>query len=206
MLLIATGFTWFLGNFSAVEVAWIAWIGRHGIYLHRGPLVHAVLAFPSGRAASRVERVAVGVGYMAALVTPVWRSEWLTIGLAVLVVAVATWSYATAVARERRARRTALWVAGTLGGVLAAGAAARLAYPGEVVEDAAVLTYQAVLCVCAVGLTSGLLSRPWDVAVADLVVDLGEARSDTLRDSLAHALGDPTAGGRLLVARGRGVR
>jgi signal transduction histidine kinase len=80
-----------------------------------------------------------------------------------------------------------------LGAVLAGGAVARLVVPGDVAEDASLLSYQVVVCLVAVGLASSLLSRPWEhAAVADLVVDLGEARSDTLRDALSRALGDPT--------------
>jgi signal transduction histidine kinase len=193
VLLAASGFTWFLGNFAGASLAWVAWIGRHGIYIHRGPLVQAVLAFPTGRPVSRMERVAVAVFYTAAVLTPVWGNEWLTIGLAALLVVIAAGRYAVSVAAERRARRTAMRLAVVLGAVLAGGAVARLVFSGDVAEDASLLTYQLVLCLTAVGLMSGLLSRRWEqVAVTDLVVDLGAARSDTLRDALAHALGDPT--------------
>src|SRR5262249_10287940 len=45
----------------------------------------------------------------------------------------------------------------------------------------------------AAGLLIGLVRWPWESAeVADLVVELGEARSGTLRDELARALGDPS--------------
>jgi signal transduction histidine kinase len=193
LLLVASGFAWFLGNFASVSTAWIAWVAAHGVYLHRGPLVHAVVTFPMGRAATRLERAAVAVGYVAALVTPVWRNESVTVGLAVLLVIVAARRYMTAVAGERRARRTAMWVAVAVGAVLAGGAFARLAWPGDTAEDASLLAYQVVLCLSAVVLAGGLSSRPWEqVAVTDLVVELGEARSDALRDSLARALGDPT--------------
>jgi signal transduction histidine kinase len=193
LLLVASGFTWFLGNFAGVSTEWIAWIAAHGVYLHRGPLLHAVVTFPTGRAATRLERAAVVVGYIAALVTPVWRNEWVTVWLAVLLVVVAVRRHATAIARERRARRTAMRIAVAVGAVLAAGALARLAFSGDTAEDASLLAYQAVLCVTAVVLANGVLSRPWErVAVTDLVVELGEARSDALRDSLARALGDPT--------------
>src|SRR5262245_9298607 len=40
-LLAASGFTWFLNNFDNSEWAWLAWIGTYGLYVHRGPLVHA---------------------------------------------------------------------------------------------------------------------------------------------------------------------
>jgi signal transduction histidine kinase len=193
MLLAASGFTWFLGNFAGVGSEWVAWIAAHGIYVHRGPLFAAVVTFPTGRSVTRLERGAVAAGYAAALFTAVWGNEWLTIGLAVLLVVVAVRLFATAVSAERRARRLALQVAIALGAVLAGGAVARLAFPGDAADDAALLAYQGVTCVAAVGLAGGLLSRPWEqVAVTDLVVELGEARSDTLRDSLARALGDPS--------------
>jgi signal transduction histidine kinase len=193
LLLVASGFTWFLGNFAGVSTDWMAWIAAHGVYLHRGPLLHAVVTFPTGRAATRLERAAVAVGYIAAFVTPVWRNEWVTVGLAVLLVVVAVRRHATAVVGERRARRTAMRIAVAVGAVLAGGALARLAFSGDTAEDASLLAYQAVLCATAVVLANGLLSGPWvQVAVTDLVVELGEARSDALRDSLARALGDPT--------------
>ena len=51
-LMAATGFTWFLGNFASVGVAAVAWAAAHLVYLHRGPLVQLVLAYPSGRPGS----------------------------------------------------------------------------------------------------------------------------------------------------------
>ena len=45
----------------------------------------------------------------------------------------------------------------------------------------------------AVALLAALVREPWArKGITDLVVDLGEARSETLRDALARALGDPT--------------
>jgi signal transduction histidine kinase len=49
------------------------------------------------------------------------------------------------------------------------------------------------LCALAFALLAGLIARPWErVPLADLVVELGEARSGTLRTALARMLGDPT--------------
>ena len=54
-------------------------------------------------------------------------------------------------------------------------------------------SYEAALCALAVALLAALVREPWARSrVTDLVVDLGEARSGTLRDALARALGDPT--------------
>jgi hypothetical protein len=73
-LLAATGFTWFVGNFAQVGVAAVAWVAAHLVYLHRGPLVQLVLAYPSGRPGSRLIRGAVALGYAVAVITPIWRA------------------------------------------------------------------------------------------------------------------------------------
>jgi hypothetical protein len=187
-LLAATGFAWFLGNF-----------GTGALYLYRGPLVHLLVTYPSGRPSSRREVAAVAVGYATAVVTPVWRSEVVTIVLAALLVAVCARSYVGSVGPARRARLVALWAAGGLGLALAGGAAARLAVPDGDAGDPSLLALEATLCGLAGGLLAGLLSRSWEQgAVTDLVIELGENRGRTLRDELARALADPTPRGRLL--------
>jgi signal transduction histidine kinase len=189
----ATGFTWFLGNFVHSGIGVVDWVAARTIYLHRGPLVHLVLAYPTGLASTKLSRGAVAAGYAAALLTFVWRDEAATIVLGGLLVAIAASEYARAVGRSRRARVGATWATTGLGLVLAAGAAARLAIPGGDAVAPASLAYQVVLIAIACGLLIGLLSASWErAAVTDLVVELGEARSGTLRGELASALGDPT--------------
>jgi signal transduction histidine kinase len=192
-LMAATGFTWFLGNFASVGVAAVAWAAAHLVYLHRGPLVQLVLAYPSGRPGSRLVRGAVAVGYAAAIITPIWRSEAATILLAGLLLAVCAREYVQAVGRARRARLIALQATAGLSLVLAGIAAARLLLPPEEVSGLTLLLYEVALCVLAGGLLAGLLVAPWQqTAVADLVVELGEVRSGTLRGELSRALGDPS--------------
>lgn len=193
VLLTATGFSWFLGNFGASDLAFVAWLGTHALYLYRGPLVHLLVTYPSGRLSSRVEWVAVGVGYAAAIVTPVWRGDVATIVLAVLLAGVCGRAYLLAVGPARHGRLVALQVAAGLALALAGGAAARLASPAEDAGELSLLALEAVLCASAGVLVSWLLSpsRGGSV-VTDLVVELGEGPSGTLRDELAHALGDPT--------------
>ena len=182
LLLAATGVAWFAGN-----------IAESLVYLHRGPLVHCVLAYPSGRLRSNVERAAVAAAYLAALAAPVGRSETATIALAVLVFGVAARGYRLAVGAERRARLYAVRAASALGLVLAAAAATRLALPDGAANEAVLLAYEVALVAVAVGLLIGLLRAPWErVVVTDLVVELGDVSSGTLRDALARALGDPT--------------
>jgi signal transduction histidine kinase len=192
-LMAATGFTWFLGNFAQIGVAAVAWVAAHLVYLHRGPLVQLVLTYPTGRPGSRLVRGAVAVGYAAAVITPIWRSAGATMLLAGLLAAVCALDYVRAVGRARRAHLIALQVAAGLSLVLAGTAAARLLLPPGDVSGPSLLVYEAALCMLAGGLLAGLLIAPWQrAAVADLVVELGEARSGTLRGELARALGDPS--------------
>lgn len=192
-LMAAAGFSWFFGNFTGVDAGAVAWMAAHTLYFHRGPLVHLVLTYPTGRQSSWLVRVAVAVGYAAAIVTPVWRSEIGTIILAALLVVVSAGIYLRTVGRSRRARLLALLATTGFSVVLGGYAAARLAVPAAAVSGVSILAYQVTLCAIAGGLLAGLLSAPWErSAVTDLVVELGEARSGSLRDALARALGDST--------------
>jgi signal transduction histidine kinase len=192
-LMAATGFAWFAGNFATADLGPLDWLAAHALYLYRGPLFHLVLSYPRGRLAGRIERAAVAVGYVAALVTPAWRSGTTTIVLASLLVGLAGRSYLRAAGRERRERLAALQATAFLGAVLAADALLRLAVSTPDAKDATLLANEAALVVLAVSLLAALLRWPWERAeVTDFVVELGEARSGTLRDELARALGDPT--------------
>src|SRR5262245_51827790 len=48
-LLAATGFAWFLGTFATSTLEAAADFGALFVTLHRGPLVHALIAYPTGR-------------------------------------------------------------------------------------------------------------------------------------------------------------
>src|SRR5512133_2103418 len=193
VLMAATGFAWFAGNFATAGLGPLDWLAGHALYLYRGPLVQLVLSYPRGRLAGRIERAAVALGYLAAIVTPAGRSGTTTIVLASLLVGVAGRSYLHAAGRERRERLAALQATAFLGAVLAGDALVRLAVSTPEAKDATLLANEAVLVALAVSLLAGLLRWPWERAeVTDFVVELGEARSGTLRDALARALGDPT--------------
>jgi signal transduction histidine kinase len=180
-IMTAAAFTWFLGTF-----------GGWALYLHRGPLAQLVLTYPSGRLQSRLERASTAAAYLYAAVYPIAANDYATIVFAVGLVAVAARRYATAGGPERRARGAALAAAVAFGFVLVLGAATQL---GNADVDRTVLwTYDAVVLLVALGLGADLLWGRWVRAmVTGLVVDLGRAGSaGTLRDRLAHALGDPT--------------
>jgi signal transduction histidine kinase len=192
-LMTATGFSWFFGNFANVGVAPVAWLAAHAVFLYRGPLAQLLVTYPSGHCSSRLERCAVAVAYAVALITAVWQSEMATIGLAVLLVSSCTRSYLVTVGPMRRLRRLALWAAVGLGLVLVGGAAAHLAVPSGTANEPSLLALEATLCAIAGGLLAALLAAPSErTVVTDLVVELGESRSDVLRDELSRALGDPT--------------
>jgi signal transduction histidine kinase len=182
LLIAATGFAWFVGSLSASAVD-----------LHRGPLVHLVLSYPSGTLSRRGVRLAVVAGYVAAVAPAVWRSEVATIATSALLVGVAGVVHTRAVGGERRTSGYALRATALLAVVLAGTASLRLAVPTQEVTDATLLAYEGALCLLAGALLAGLLRAPWEQApVTDLVLELGEARSGSLRDALAGALGDPT--------------
>jgi signal transduction histidine kinase len=192
MLMSATGFSWFLGNLAGVGSEAVAWVAAHGLYLYRGPLLHLVLTYPNGRASSRLTRTAVTIAYATAIITPLWGNAVVTILLATCLLAVSALQYVRAVGPARRAGAFALWAAAGLSSVLAGTAAARLVLPSGEVDLALLLVYEASLCVIAAGLCAGLLVAPWERApVTDLVVQLGRARSWTLRGELSSVLGDP---------------
>ncbi len=182
-LLAATGFAWFAANL----------LGDQALYLHRGPLIHLTLSYPYGRLGSRLDRVAVAVAYGAALVPAVWSSDVGSFGLCAFFVLVAGHGHMRALGRERRTRRAAFGATAFIGAVLAGSAAARLAVPTAELADTTLLVYELALCTLAVALLAGLVGQPWTrTKVTDLVVDLGQTGSGTLRDALAETLGDPT--------------
>jgi signal transduction histidine kinase len=192
-LLTATGFVWFAPNFATVGVGSFAWLSGHVLYLYRGPLVQLVLTYPRGRRAGRLEALTVAVGYGVAVFTTVWRSELATIVLAAVMIGVAVRAYFLSAGRERRERLFGVEATVFLAIVLMATASIRLAIPTYTADTATLRAFEVALCALSVSLLIGLLRAPWDRAeVTDLVVELGEGRSATLRDALARVLGDPS--------------
>jgi hypothetical protein len=180
-LMAAAGSAWFLGS-----------VWSSALYLHRGPLAHLILAYPSGRLSLRRERIAVVAAYLYAAAYAVAENDYATIAFAFGLVAVSASRYFVAGGPERRARMSALAAATAFGVVLTGGAAVRLA--GVDSGQAGLVAYDLVVCLIAAGLFGDLLWGRWSRAtVTGLVVDLGEpAAAGTLRDRLARALGDPS--------------
>jgi signal transduction histidine kinase len=171
-LMVATGAAWLAGSVSG-ELA----------LLHRGPLVHLLVATPGGRLHTWPQRVLVTAGYVAAVLPAVARDAVATMALAAAVAAVAIGRWARA---GGRARAVAAVASAAIGLVLVAGAVVDPAGV-ELVERC----YEAVLVATAAALSAALLSGR--SAVTDLVIDLGDLpRGGSLTSALARAVGDPS--------------
>lgn len=179
-LLAATGIAWFAGSFDSGF-----------LYLHRGPLVHLIVAYVGWRARTRLDLVAIVVGYVTAVVASTWNYDAVAVALVAGLVAVVAHSMATATGRVRSERLAALQAAVVFALAVGGFVVVTRAVPSGEANDPMLLAYEAALCGIAV-LLSVRLTGPSTAAVADLVVELGESPSDALRDALADALGDPT--------------
>lgn len=178
-LMALSGGAWFLG--SVVTAA---------LYLHRGPLIHALLSYPSGRHLGRFRRVVVAVGYAEAAIQPLGGNPAATLVLCGLVAAAAVHGYASAVGPRRRARAGADLSALALALVLGLGSIARIT--GWNADTMTLWVYEGVIVIIALSLLADLLRGRWsEGAVTGLVVDLGGLWEQAgLRDRLARALGD----------------
>ena len=179
LLMVASGAAWFLGSFVPAA-----------LYLHRGPLVHALLSYPDGRLRGRLNQLVVAAAYVDGAIAPLARSPIVTLMLCAAIAVAALDGYLRALGPRRRARAAATAGALALALMLGFGAGARLA--GSNVDAEVLWAYELVLLLVAIGLLGDLLRGRWSQgAVTGLVVDLGEQREPaTLRDRLARALGD----------------
>jgi signal transduction histidine kinase len=173
------GFTWFLG--TAFEPA---------LYLHRGPFVHLLLSYPTGRLPSRLARAVVVAAYVDGAIEPLARNDILTLALSGAVAGASLWGFLQATGPARRAASFPLGAAVAFAAVLAVGAVGRLT--GS--DPDLLWVYSFVIAVATILLVIDLLRARWaEAVVTGLVVDLGAPRETaTLRGKLARALGDPS--------------
>src|SRR5215203_3781393 len=192
-LLIGAGLTWFLGNLAALNSPLLAWLAAHALYLHRGVLIHAVLAFPGWRPPTFLSRAVVVVGYVSSLITPITRNPVAIILVSAMMIAAAWWDLRVAVGPSRRIQLIVLRAAVWLGVTLSGTALALLMVPGTEAGRPVLLAYDAALIALVVGLLLALLLASWErTAVTDLVLELAADRARSVEASLARALGDDT--------------
>jgi signal transduction histidine kinase len=180
-LLALTGATWFLGSFAPALV-----------FLHRGPLVHLLLAYPALWPARTRDRALVALAYVDGAIEPLGASPAATLALCAALAVAAVGGYVQESGPRRRAR--AVPVAGAVAVAVVLGASALVRIAGWNAETAALIAYEAVLAALAAALLADLLRGRWSLpAVTGLVVDLGGSwQPVTLRDRLARAIGDPS--------------
>ncbi|HEX6020460.1 MAG TPA: hypothetical protein VFZ00_00600 [Solirubrobacter sp.] len=170
----AFGATWLLGDLDPAL-----------LFLHRGPLAHLLLAYPTGRLGSLRARAAVATAYVAGIAAGQGdAAEWTLAFAAGLLIAVSIrWFSATGVVR--RSRLIPLIVACAVGAVLAVGAAT---------QADVLVVYELVLVLAGVAVALDLRAARWSQsAIAGLMVDLGRRPvGGVVRERLARALGDPT--------------
>ena len=178
--MIASGVAWFAGDLASGL-----------LYAHRGPLVHLLLTYPSGRTDSRVTFVVIAAAYVDGLSPDLARSEWATLALMGAVVLVAAARHRASSGAERRARAAALAGAALLSATLGLAALGRLFDAGT--GTAAVWGLYAAVFTIACGLTADLLWGRWGrAALTGFVIDLGDRHEpQALRAALARTLGDP---------------
>ena len=173
-LMVWVGVTWLLGDAFQTLVL-----------LHWGALAHLLIAYPTGRLESRVERAAVLVGYVAAVLAAVLPGTGWALGFAIALLAATLVRFTTANATVRRSRAAPLAVAIGVGAVLSAPA---------LMSVELLPAYELTLCVAALALAADLRIAQWSVAaITGIVVDLGGRPADGIvRERLARAIGDPS--------------
>jgi signal transduction histidine kinase len=193
VLMVGAGFTWFLGNFAAADWPVLAWIATQTVYLHRGLLIHAVLAFPGVRPRTAASSSMVLIGYATSLVGTLARDDVAVTALGVAVVAVAAWELRTTSGPARRIQVIVLRTAAALGFALAGSGLVRLVSPQASTWPAVLPSYQAMLVALATGLLVALRTASWErMPVTDLIVELTARPAGAVGDALAQTLGDPT--------------
>jgi signal transduction histidine kinase len=182
VLLLASGIAWWVGNFIPALA-----------YLHRGLTFHAVTTYPGWRTEWKGSTAVLAVAYLGACLPAIASTELGTAAFGLAVAGVAAVRLSGVVGQTRKRRLFAVYASialliGSTGTVVL-----RIVVGGLQTAGPALLVYQASLVAAAVLLGIGLRIPSTD-SIADLVVELGEARSSTLRDELARLLGDPLLG------------
>jgi signal transduction histidine kinase len=191
-LLVMAGLTWFVPNFADIAPGLAGTIASASLYLHRGFIVHLLLAYPSGTVTSRFGFWAVVAGYAAAITPTAWAHWRSAVVLSIALIAATAVQYRRSRGVERPARLAAIASALALGSLVSAVAILRMAPQSGLSDKVMLRAYEATLVTISLTLTLGMMvswSRP--DRVTDLVIELGRGRSPDIREQLAKALGDP---------------
>jgi hypothetical protein len=170
----AFGGTWLLGDLDAAL-----------LFLHRGPLAHLLLAYPTGRLGSIPARAAVAAAYVDGIAAGQGAAPEWTLAFALGLVAAVSIRSFSATGVVRRSRLVPLIVGCGVGAVLAIGAGA---------QANVLVVYELLLVLAGVAVALDLRTARWaHGAITGLIVDLGRRPvGGVVRERLARAVGDPT--------------
>ena len=200
LLLVATGACWFMGNLASsfaamgsLNPAIVTALATAVVASYQAPLAHALISYPDGRLTTPLQIGVTGIVYATVSSWRMWPVEPATSFLFALVAGAGGISYRRTRGHQRRARLLASQVATMVVVALAVGLVLRRGVPSTTGAELALLVYELAVAGSAVLLAAGLVrSGSARAAVADIVVEVGEDRSGTLRDALANVLGDPS--------------
>ena len=189
-LLVVAGFAWFVGDFAVLAGA-PGWVAGVLIWVHRGVLFHAILTVPSGRVASRFQRIAVACGYALSLVPWIWTNAVPATIVSLAAVGAAAVEFAGSWGVRRRAKRRALEASALLALSTVAGFAIRGIGTTAPASATALIVYEVAVVLMAVLLVLAAGSMRSGGDVADLAIELDEAGGIGLEGALRRELGDP---------------
>jgi signal transduction histidine kinase len=215
LIMVATGFIWFVAQLGYVDNHFLNTVGTATELLFILGFAYLLLSFPDGRLHSRFERVLIGVGFLVCVVLQltwmlfdgdpenliavtdsqdaeaaienVQRAIGTGVSIATVVLVVRRWR--TASAPLRRAAEPVLWAGAASFVALAVSAVNDIVdQPLGDVEWLWWLVFATVPFAFLAGLLRVQMARG---AVAQLVLELGQApEPGGVRDALARALGD----------------
>lgn len=168
-------------------------MGGAFLMIHRAPLMHAIVGYPTGRVLGRMSVALVFAAYAYAMVVPLIAGDVATILVATTLVASTIWTYYRSSGPQRQARRMAVAAAVVLAMPLVTGSIGRLAEAGPGLEGAMNWIYPAAVALVGIILAIDLSRGRWaEAEVTRLVVDLGDPPRSGIRGRLAEALADPS--------------
>ena len=188
-----SGFAWFLGTLAGSGIGLLAIVGGICLTVHRAPLIHAIVGYPTGRVLGRLSVAFVIAAYVYAAVVPLARNDVVTILIATTLMASTIWSYYRSTGPQRQARSIALAAAAVLAMPLLVGSIGRIAEAGPDLEGSLNWIYPAAVALVGIILAIDLSRARWaEAEVTRLVVDLGDPPRAGIRGRLAEALADPS--------------
>ena len=222
VLMALAGIAWCIGDLIYTPSPQLQAVGYLFNIAWFGILGHLVVAFPSGRLETRLDRVVVTLGYLFALSLNAFPEllfaapgspdvfalhhdlvqhniaqalqEALDVGLSVVAVGVLALHYREGTLPARRALAPAFWASGPMLLAVILLSIPALITSAPWLKDALPIVAPIALASLPITFVIGLLrSRLSVAAIGHLVVELGASPpADELRDALARALHDPS--------------